>query len=41
MRSVDQATTQGLASTKQAEQAARDLNALGTRLKELLTGYGR
>lgn len=41
MRNISQVTNQNLASTKQAEQAAQDLNALGTRLKELLAGYGR
>jgi len=41
MRNIGQATTQNLASTRQAERAAQDLNALGTRLKDLLAGYGR
>lgn len=38
MRDINEATTQSLASTKQAEKAAEDLNALGVRLKELLAG---
>ena len=41
MRQVDQATHQNLASTKQQERAAQDLNALGLRLKELTSGFGR
>ena len=41
MRAIDQATTQGLSSIRQAEHAAQDLNALGGRLKELLAGFGR
>lgn len=40
MRQVSQATNQNLASTKQQERAARDLNALGIKLKELLAGVG-
>jgi methyl-accepting chemotaxis protein len=38
IRSVSTVTTQTLTSTKQAERAAQDLNALGTRLKELTGG---
>ncbi len=41
MRNISQVTTQNLASTKQAEQAAQDLNLLGGRLKELLGSYAR
>jgi PAS domain S-box-containing protein len=41
MRSISQATNQGLSSIRQAERAAQDLNSLGTRLKDLLAGYGR
>jgi methyl-accepting chemotaxis protein len=41
MKSVNQATNQNVASTRQTEQAAQDLNAMGGRLKELLSGYGR
>lgn len=36
MRDINEATNQSLASTKQAERAAQDLNALGAKLKELL-----
>lgn len=36
MRDIKEATSQSLASTKQAERAAQDLNALGTKLKALL-----
>jgi methyl-accepting chemotaxis protein len=35
MRSIDQATQQGLAAVRQAEQAARGLNDLGARLEAL------
>ncbi len=41
MKNIHQVTNQNLASTRQAERAAQDLNALGGRLKELLAGYGR
>jgi PAS domain S-box-containing protein len=41
MRNINEATSQNLSSTKQAERAAHDLSALGTKLKELLAGYGR
>ena len=37
MRDISLASNQGAAATKQAEQAAQDLNALGARLKQLLT----
>ena len=37
MRDINTATTQSLASTKQAERAAQDLNALGAKLKGMLT----
>lgn len=36
MRDVNQVTTQNLASTRQAERAAQDLNQLAARLRELL-----
>lgn len=36
MAEIDRATTHSLASTRQAEQAAADLNQLGIRLKELI-----
>jgi PAS domain S-box-containing protein len=40
-RNISQATQQNLASTRQAERAAQDLNTLGSALKQLLTGFGR
>lgn len=36
MKNVNQVTNQNLASTRQAERAAQDLNQMGARLKELL-----
>lgn len=36
MRDIKEATNQSLASTRQAERAAQDLNALGAKLKEQL-----
>jgi PAS domain S-box-containing protein len=41
MKNINQVTTQNVASVRQAERAAQDLNALGTTLKELVAGYGR
>ncbi|MBX3169864.1 MAG: PAS domain S-box protein [Candidatus Eremiobacteraeota bacterium] len=41
MKSISLVATQNLAATKETERAARDLNLLGTRLGELLAGYGR
>lgn len=38
MTNINQATTQNLASTRQAEQAARDLDGVGVRLRTLLVG---
>lgn len=38
---INQASSQNLAATRQSEEAARSLHALGSRLKELLVGYGR
>jgi methyl-accepting chemotaxis protein len=38
MSSIHEATQQNLASTKQAERAAQDLNALGTKLLGLVGG---
>ena len=38
MRNINQATTQNLASTQQAEQAARNLEFIGSRLRVLLRG---
>ena len=41
MEQINQASSQNLAATRQSEQAAQNLNALGTRLKEMLAGHGR
>jgi methyl-accepting chemotaxis protein len=38
MRNIQEASTQGMASTRQVEQAARDLNELSARLEELVAG---
>jgi len=38
MRSIQEASTQNMASTRQVEQAARDLNELSGRLEELVAG---
>ncbi len=38
MRNINQATSQNLASTQQAEQAARNLEFIGSRLRVLLRG---
>jgi len=40
-KNISQVTNQNLASTKQSERAAQDLNALGSKLKELLAGFDR
>ncbi len=40
MKNIDLATKQALASTRQSEQAATDLNTLGVELKELVEGSG-
>jgi methyl-accepting chemotaxis protein len=37
MRNIDQVTKQNLAAVRQAEQAARDLNSLGSKLNELVS----
>ncbi len=39
MRNISQVTNQNLGSTRQTEQAARDLNRLGERLKERLGSF--
>jgi methyl-accepting chemotaxis protein len=39
MKQVSQATNQNLASTKQQERAAQDLNGMGVRLRELVSRY--
>ena len=41
MTSISQVTHQNLASTKQAEQAAQDLHALGAKLRDLVRGFDR
>jgi methyl-accepting chemotaxis protein len=41
MRDVSQATQQALASSRQTERAVQDLNAMGQKLKGLLSEYGR
>jgi methyl-accepting chemotaxis protein len=41
MRDVNQATQQSLNSTRQTELAVQDLNAMGQKLKSLLSEYGR
>lgn len=38
MKEIDRTARQTLAATKQTEHAAKDLNSLGTRLKELIEG---
>jgi methyl-accepting chemotaxis protein len=38
MKHIDQASNQNLASTRQAEQAAQNLNHLGLSLREMVTG---
>jgi len=40
MRNISHVTTQNVASVRQAERAAQDLNALGNTLKDLVAGYG-
>jgi PAS domain S-box-containing protein len=39
MKNISQVTSQNLASVRQAEKAAQDLNALGTTLNQLVAGY--
>ncbi|MEY4580828.1 MAG: hypothetical protein RL701_5531 [Pseudomonadota bacterium] len=41
MQNIDQVTVQNLGSTRQMEQAAKDLNLLGGRLRERLTSFER
>lgn len=41
MQNINQVTNQNLGSTRQMEQAARDLNLLGGRLRERLAGFDR
>jgi hypothetical protein len=38
MRNIDQVARQNLAAMRQAEQAAQNLNALGTQLTRLAVG---
>jgi methyl-accepting chemotaxis protein len=41
MRDVNQSSQQALSSTRQTERALQDLNAMGLKLKSLLSDYGR
>ncbi|MCP3099633.1 methyl-accepting chemotaxis protein [Myxococcus sp. K15C18031901] len=41
MHDVNQATQQGLLSSRQTERAMQDINAMGQKLKNLLEEYGR
>jgi methyl-accepting chemotaxis protein len=41
MNHINQASNQNLSATRQSEQAAKNLNELGLRLKTLLAGHGR
>jgi PAS domain S-box-containing protein len=41
MSQIDQSTRQSLTSTLQAEQSAKDLNALGLRMRNLIEGNGQ
>ncbi|MBI4500596.1 MAG: methyl-accepting chemotaxis protein, partial [Gemmatimonadetes bacterium] len=41
MANIQEATQQNLASTRQAERAAQDLNVLGGKLLELVAGNRR
>jgi methyl-accepting chemotaxis protein len=41
MRDVNQSAQQALSSTRQTERAVQDLNAMGLKLKNLLSDYGR
>ena len=41
MRDVNQSAQQALTSTRQTERAVQDLNAMGLKLKSLLSDYGR
>ncbi|MBW3670460.1 MAG: methyl-accepting chemotaxis protein [Acidobacteria bacterium] len=41
MTNINQVSTQSLASTRQTEKAAQDLNAMAGRLRELLGTFGR
>jgi methyl-accepting chemotaxis protein len=40
MHYIEQASSQNLSAIRQAEEAARDLNELGSRLKEMLADHG-
>ncbi|OHV79782.1 methyl-accepting chemotaxis protein [Ensifer sp. LCM 4579] len=40
MHYIDQASSQNLSAIRQAEEAAKDLNELGSRLKHMLADYG-
>ena len=41
MRDVNQSAQQALSSTRQTERAVQDINAMGLKLKSLLSDYGR
>jgi methyl-accepting chemotaxis protein len=41
MRNINEVTIQNLASARQGEKAAHELNALGTRLKEVISAFGK
>jgi methyl-accepting chemotaxis protein len=41
VRNIDQVAKQNLAATRQAEQAAQHLNAIGTRLSRFIAGEGK
>ncbi|WP_224244850.1 methyl-accepting chemotaxis protein [Hyalangium gracile] len=41
MRDVNQSSQQALSSTRQTERAVQDLNAMGLKLKGMLSDYGR
>lgn len=41
MKNISQVTNQTLASTRQAERAAQDLDGLGSKLKDILGDFGR
>jgi methyl-accepting chemotaxis protein len=40
MHYIEQTSSQNLSAIRQAEEAAKDLNELGSRLKEMLTDHG-
>jgi len=40
MHDIEQASSQNLSAIRQSEEAAKDLNRLGSRLQRLLTEHG-